>query len=974
MKKAFKWLVVLAATLALAFCFVACDGANGGTNNGSGGNGGGGTTVSMTESYKQARAEFKAVTGIELPALENIAVGEPFPYEEGATSYELDITEGVTEEIFQAFVAFLDTALSSWTKTGPTTEGVFTNIWYAGDLGRIGITWDGENTAVYVHAIMNASSSGNNQGNENGNQGNGSQGNTQGDENGSQGNENNQGGGNGQGGNGQGQSSSMTASYQAARNSFQSISGILLPELENVEASDESTFDAAKKEAQLVVSADGNVFANIVSAVKAALADEPLSDNNNHWEEDGFMAFWEWDYDEGGRMHKVTIQLENNARAGKITVGYWFRDYYTLTLVASQGGSVELKIAGRGQDGNRAHVCYNTYSNLYATASLGYEFAGFYEGNTQIGTENGLRYAIVKDVTITAKFNEIPSNMSADYKEARKALYEMSGISLPELEGVTTIAQNTTIKPDAENGVRDEFQCEFVFASAAEASRNYASFRAAVKNVEGDMEETSDNEYGAMDLWSPLYPDAPIPYRDDVMMNRQADGATIFLMWRKQPIVYYSVTATDGGTAYISYTGSDYQEHKVSKHWEIADAFHGKICAVANDGMEFVGWFVNGTSVSTEATYNFNYAKADVTFTSITFTAKFQAIQMTETYRAAKASFQEATGLTLPVFSKVGGYYMNAEKEIDIGGSTAENGATANTLSAVKEALKKQIKADPTVDGGTTTWEYSKEKNGVTYNCTVMVSFQNEGNGGLVVVSYSEAEAPSMTESYKTAREGFYTITGYTLPELVGIEMLESSDIRPEQHTTACFDIPATATDMQTIVDALQEQIKKDPKQSDETGTSWNIDVTIDGKVYVGQIWTMLDVPDESHSYVYVNYNVCEVSESYLTNRANFKEVTGILLPLIDSVDAGDFPYSPGTKEYCFDITGGDNLSNATFETLKDFFDNLEGWTGAPLNRSGEFDNYDYETEGGDRINLVWHRESEGDGATVGVYINAFMK
>ena len=51
----------------------------------------------MTESYARGRAEFKVVTGIELPAIADITV-EEYPYEDGATSYELDITAGVTRD------------------------------------------------------------------------------------------------------------------------------------------------------------------------------------------------------------------------------------------------------------------------------------------------------------------------------------------------------------------------------------------------------------------------------------------------------------------------------------------------------------------------------------------------------------------------------------------------------------------------------------------------------------------------------------------------------------------------------------------------------------------------------------------------------------------------------------------------------------------------------------------------------------
>ena len=448
--------------------------------------------------------------------------------------------------------------------------------------------------------------------------------------------------------------------------------------------------------------------------------------------------------------------------------------------------------------------------------------------------------------------------MTDSYKAARIKLFGMSGIALPQLQNVTTSQES--FESDTENGVRDEYQCEFVFGSAEEASQAYALFRTAITAVEGNQEETSDNEYGAMDIWSPLYPDAVIPYRDDVMMNIQTNAVSFFLMWRKQPIVFYSVATEGNGNAYVSYTGSDYQERRVERHWEIVDAFHGKVVAVADQGNDFAGWYVNGALVSSNATYNFVYDKEEVDFTAITFVAKF-----------------------------------------------------------------------------------------------------------------TESASVVMKESYAAAREGFHTITGFWLPELPDTEMLSSSDIRPEQHTVACFDITGTSATMATIISALQSQVGHDPSYSDENGTTWQVETEINGTTYIGDLWTMLDAGD-GYSFVYVNYSAGAVAESYMTAREQFYAVTGVLLPLMTCVEVDEFPYNVGDKDYCFDITDGENLSQDTFETIKNYIDELDGWTLDDHRQEGVFDNYDYVTAGGDKINIVWHRENEGSGKTEGVYVNAFMK
>ena len=112
-------------------------------------------STNMSESYAKARSEFQKVTGILLPELEGLEVDD-YPYTEGATSYCFDIIGG--EELdyntFAALKAYLDIALSSWTCTGPRVDGEYTNYDYTNDNAWIGLTWDGENEAVYLNAMM----------------------------------------------------------------------------------------------------------------------------------------------------------------------------------------------------------------------------------------------------------------------------------------------------------------------------------------------------------------------------------------------------------------------------------------------------------------------------------------------------------------------------------------------------------------------------------------------------------------------------------------------------------------------------------------------------------------------------------------------------------------------------------------------------------------------------------------------------
>ena len=64
------------------------------------------------------------------------------------------------------------------------------------------------------------------------------------------------------------------------------------------------------------------------------------------------------------------------------------------------------------------------------------------------------------------------------------------------------------------------------------------------------------------------------------------------------------------------------------------------------------------------------------------------------------------------------------------------------------------------------------------------------------------------------------------------------------------------------------------------------------------------------------------VTMSYVTSRAQFYEVTGILLPELPDLELSDYheTYVTGQKDYDFDIVGGTALSNSTYDTFVKFF------------------------------------------------------
>ena len=237
-----------------------------------------------------------------------------------------------------------------------------------------------------------------------------------------------------------------------------------------------------------------------------------------------------------------------------------------------------------------------------------------------------------------------------------------------------------------------------------------------------------------------------------------------------------------------------------------------------------------------------------------------------------------------------------------------------------------------------------------------------------------EGSTVGMTESYARGRESFHTVTGFTLPELAGRELLASSDLRPGQHAAARFAFSGTADDFAATVAALREEIGRDPATSDQYGAAWEITVEFDGALYIGRIGVTSEPDGAGGATVRVDYAVSEVLSSYRIAREGFLSATGVQLPLLPLIAADATPYTEGTKSYRISLSGGDGLGGGTVETLRAFFSSLDGWTYDSFARDGETDKYFYTSAEGDVIGVEWRREYEGMGKTVAVYVSATLR
>ena len=520
-------------------------------------------TVEMTNSYKTNRANFKSVTGIELPELEKLEVDE-YPYSAGDTNYCFDIIGGdnLNYSTYQTFENFFKEKLGNCDEGYPSGDELNGRDAQWTKDGRWYQTyWDKTNKAIYINTTVKESNN-----------------------------------------------SNMTDSYRQGREQFHSIVGIWLPELENIELLPSSDFSTTYQTACFDFKGDKALFDSVLVELKKVITENPLFEDTNG-------TYWEYIIQVNGKDRKINVDISydpENPAGTAIYINGIVRNYYSVTLTAETGGSVTLKMGSHLYDNNVASITAGDNLILTAIPDASHSFVGWYIGTELLSTNNPYTYiAEKKDITIQAIFEDETSNMEDDYKAFRNTFNQLVGVLLPTLEGVNTDHEYSEI--DNENHVRDEVGGELLFTSSTLAIESYSEIKTLLISVMGNPEESFDNEYMLMDQWSIPYYETTIPYRVEAMMTTQPEGTTINLMWRKQPIVIINVSSDGPGVATGVYINSDYEEVPYTKYFEIVDAFHGTLVATPNTGMEFVGWYVNDELVSTDARYLFSYN--NVTFT-----------------------------------------------------------------------------------------------------------------------------------------------------------------------------------------------------------------------------------------------------------------------------------------------------------------------------------------------------------------------
>ena len=98
-----------------------------------------------------------------------------------------------------------------------------------------------------------------------------------------------------------------------------------------------------------------------------------------------------------------------------------------------------------------------------------------------------------------------------------------------------------------------------------------------------------------------------------------------------------------------------------------------------------------------------------------------------------------------------------------------------------------------------------------------------------------------------------------------------------------------------------------------------------------------------------VIYSQDGVTKSYVTSRAQFYEVTDILLPELPDLELSDYykTYVSGQSDYNFDIVGGSALSNDTYDTFVKFFlDTLGEAISSGTGETGKYTSWEVDGRG----------------------------
>ena len=567
----------------------------------------------------------------------------------------------------------------------------------------------------------------------------------------------------------------MTESYKAAWIKFHDLTGIWLPQLENVELLDTSVInDSAHVQVNFIGTSDQ--FASLGTCLKTAI---PVS---TEIEEAGFRFYWEYFIDASGKSHPladgrngmkkmINFDLMINQGTNEITLGFWLRTFHTVSISATSGGSVTLKQEPNTYTDNTITTTINDRVDITATPAEGCTFTGWYIGETKISDEAALEYKITGDAVITAKFRE--PEMTESYKAARQRIHESSGIWIPALNGIdlsyTDISEDLSEKPLVNIGFAGD---EALF------NQFVAFFTEAIR-------KEPDQDMDTLKWWEMQYTESGKKYVGNISVSISNSGISIASHFFRGFTVTITVNPAEGGTALIYPGGSNDGVSSLTEA-EKADTNLG---ATPAEGYTFTGWYLGDTLISDKATvWDYKIPSQDVTIEARF--AENKEVSMTDTYSSGRDALKAFSGIEIAALEDVG---CMTEQTSDMT-MLDITGADGDDFSCLLADLKESL-GDPDqtlVEGTSFKWNLKTIDEGVVYLGQITASFVQSDSMIVIVCNLS-------ADYYATGRQKLIDWDLITLPEIEG---LGSEDFTIEEgigwwtsDADICFDFDSGVTE-----------------------------------------------------------------------------------------------------------------------------------------------------------------------------------
>ena len=246
---------------------------------------------------------------------------------------------------------------------------------------------------------------------------------------------------------------SMTESYSNGRNEFHEITGIWLPEITGVELLNSSSFDKDNHKSDFDIPYSSDALTSFIETVTNELEENiDFADEKNYKNVQENNVYFEFFVSSETRDYEAYVSIfEDNPTSNNpvLRTQYWIRYYYTIELVSDTGGTAIMKHNNDTVEGNKIALHESEHVSFIATPDSGYTIQGFYEGNTNLQLNNSSPYYIsAKDVTITAKFKSSTNAVTQSYKEAQDLLLTHLGLHLEDAYDVETVNTDKTNTSD----------------------------------------------------------------------------------------------------------------------------------------------------------------------------------------------------------------------------------------------------------------------------------------------------------------------------------------------------------------------------------------------------------------------------------------------------------------------------------------------------------------------------------------------